>query len=159
MTFPAELLRKDDTALCLFCAAFGGRQDAVFLRDAGLRDVTCVDIDGEKLNAMKPSFPTSWEWRQSDAFAVIDEAVTQWDVVTVDAWSNLEDQVLSRFDKLLSMTKRVLVVGVSMPRLEAMGIDPSRASSSLLGHNVTFRKRSSYLGGTYWIVMEKTSHA
>lgn len=116
MTFPVELLRKDDTALCLFSAHWGGLQDAAFLRDASLARVLCIDTNERKLNAMVKHYPESWGFSAIDAFKFIDAADGSWDVVTTDCWSGDADVKLRGYlPKLLAMTKRVLIVGCGTP--------------------------------------------
>ena len=54
--YPVEALRGLRTALMGFCAAFLGRQDCVWVEEAGLV-ATCVDTDAERLFEMAGLYP------------------------------------------------------------------------------------------------------
>lgn len=133
MSFPKELLRETDEALCLFSAWYGGQQDAKFLRDAGLASVTCVDNDKKKLEAMKPAYPATWKFVEEDAFVAITRSSPGgFDVVTADPWSgDLDVQVRAWLPRLVAITRRVLILGCGTPwtldtetALLAMGLAP-----------------------------------
>ena len=48
-SYPREILGDLDSALVLFCSAFGGANDASWVRDAWIRHVTAVDKNAETL--------------------------------------------------------------------------------------------------------------
>lgn len=150
--FPTDLVRAEDRCLVLFAAAFGGVQDAVPLRDAGVREATCVDIDKEKLDAMRPSFPESWRFVQGDAFEVVFRG-WEHDVVSADPWSgDLEERVWRELVPALLKTKaRLLVFGVTSPNFVF-------ALRTLAENEVNYfdlRKRSDFQGGCWWIVVPR----
>lgn len=153
MTFPVHLLRKEDTVLCLFCAAFGGRQDAAFLRDAGLKRVRCVDRDVVKIQEMAPLYP-DFSFATDDVFEMlwgVKEPVDEfrrWDVITADPWTgNMDERLRGFLPALLAMTKRVLILGCGVGEVEK-----TAKALSDLGHLVQRIKRSDT---AFWLVVVK----
>lgn len=155
MTFPVHLLRPDDVTLCLFCAAFGGRQDAAYLRDAGVKSVLCIDNDAEKLAAMRPLYPRTWVFEADDAFGLLDDLTSQerFDVVTADPWSGtMQAEVTKRIPKLLAITRRVLILGCTRD-----GWDTTRQALETAGA----AKWQSFLrnpqNGAVWVAVERAA--
>jgi hypothetical protein len=96
--YPTELLKGAETGLCLFSAAFMGHNDVIHF---ALEDVqtTCVDIDGEKLAALRALYPADWDFLCRDAWELAAEAAaegTSWDVVSADTFrGNATERSLS----------------------------------------------------------------
>jgi len=84
--YPVSLLPQGGTALALFCAGFHGWNDVVHMARKEM-DVTCVDVDSEKLWEMACVYPKPWEYHVDDAWEFACHALAdgrKWDVVSVD---------------------------------------------------------------------------
>lgn len=143
-TFPRSVLQGWETGLCLFAAGFLGRQDAVWLADAGLR-VTCVDTDAAKLAEMEGMYPEDWQFVCEDVFAFVWEADRTWDIVTVDCPSNMFLEAAEFLPQFCELAERAVVLG-----------SDNSATNAPPGWVVTEkRKRSDYVpGGVFWSVLE-----
>jgi hypothetical protein len=133
--------------LVLFAAAFGGAQDAAFIRDAGLRG-TCVDNDVERLGQMADEFPAGWEFVPDDVFEFAETAFLegwQWDVVSLDPFTNLMARCAAELDTWCALARRAVILGGGREKLRPPA-----------GWRVTERlQRSSFNGGTFWTVLER----
>lgn len=142
--FPHDLLEGCGSALCLFSAAFWGRQDVLWLALAGITG-TCVDRDGEKLEEMRKFYPAGWEFVEADCF---DHAATVGadavDVVTVDCWSNQFQECADLAPEWTRIARRLVLI--------ASGVDTKTEAPD--GWQALPRMlRSSYLGGIYWTIL------
>lgn len=148
MNFPLELLNADDTALVVFAAGFMGVQDAYWIRQAGMV-ATCMDDDPVKLAEMAPLYPATWEFILADAYsyALTETTRRQWDVVTLDPWTNNMDKCASFIREWCRMAHKAVVIGTGV----------STYVEAPDGWEVTDkRKRTEYDGGVYWTVLEPT---
>ncbi len=84
--YPAHLLPEGGTALSLFSAAFLGRNDVIHMARKEM-EITCVDVDGDRLWEMATTYPNFMTFHVADAWefakSVMLKAQT-WDVVSVD---------------------------------------------------------------------------
>lgn len=140
VTFPTDALVGRDTALCLFAAAFGGQNDAQYLRDAGLKTV-CVDTDHAKLGAMVLEYPVGWEYYYGDAFGYMVATDRVWDVVTVDCPTNLFDRCVAELPLICGVARSVVVLGNGG---EPVGVPDG-------WHITDVHHRSTFNGGVYWL--------
>lgn len=140
--FPKEYLKSTDKVLCLFSAAFGGRQDVQYVYDAGVEDCIMIDNDVEKLAALQ--FP--YKKIEYDCFKYIDECVRleeRFDVVISDQWTQQMAIINTDYlERLKQITKRVLIIGCSQ-----IYLDEGNTVTDLL------IKRSTHLGGIFWRVI------
>lgn len=146
--FPCGRLSGCETGLALFAARWLGKQDCVWLADAGI-ETTCVDVDDERLREMFELYPAGWEFVTCDAFAFADWAVEndrRWDVVTLDPFTDLFDRVAGNVETWCALARRMVVMGTGRrTRVKAPA-----------GWRVTARNlRSSFQGGVYWTVLER----
>ena len=84
--YPAYLLPKGGTALALFAAGFHGWNDVIHMARKEM-DVTCVDVDGDRLWEMAEIYPNIMTFYVKDAWEFAEEAAAEgrkWDVVSVD---------------------------------------------------------------------------
>jgi hypothetical protein len=84
--YPSYLLPAGGTALSLFSAAFYGWNDVIHLARAEM-EITCVDVDQDKLWEMASAYPNVMTFYVKDAWEFAEQARaegTLWDVVTVD---------------------------------------------------------------------------
>jgi len=142
--FPQHLLRLGESGLCLFAAGFLGKQDAYWMANAGM-DATCVDTDAEKLAVMKQLYPRDWEFVVADVFDFAAAADRQWDVVSLDPFTNLYDQVGDLVDRWCALARRGVVMGCG--RRQAIRAPVGWRVSEMV-------RRSAFHGGTYWAVLE-----
>lgn len=146
--FPHDVLIGCNTALVIFCAAFGGRQDAEHIAEAGLT-ATCVDIDGEKMEVLARTYPQHWDFETVDAYAFAEFATLkgrQWDVVTLDPFTPDFDRCADNVATWCRLARRAVIVGTGVATLI---VAPP-------GWEVTrVQQRSSYHGGVYWTVLER----
>lgn len=134
--FPIDVLTPDMSALCLFCAAFGGKQDVEFIHKAGIKDVILVDNDPIRLNTVSSKY--GYNQFLADAFMLIDEineSETMFDVVVCDQWTPQDDEVWSRLPRLKQIARKYLILGCHSDRLDAEGETYYRSDGN---------------GGTYW---------
>jgi len=146
--FPASRLNGLDTALVLFAAGFGGKQDAVFVADAGLRG-TCVDMDADLIDRMRPAYPETWEYSVADAFHYARTwrtAGRKWDAVTVDCPTNLFGRCAANLQLFCDVARRLVVLGKG--RQTYIEIPDGWALSETI-------HRSDFRGGVQWAVLER----
>jgi hypothetical protein len=141
--FPADLLPECESALMLFCAAFYGRNDCIWVEEAGILEVTCVDLDGEKLETMARIYPPSWHFVRGDAFAV--ETVLR-DLVSVDVFSNQSDRALGMLEHWCGMARKFVTIAAWKEPDEQTPTGWKRRD---------LMYRSSFLGGCYWYILER----
>lgn len=113
--YPTEILAGCESALVLFGAAFLGVNDAIHFANAAIRAVTVVDIDGAKLDTMRPLYPSEWEFISADAFAFVGDRQTagaRYDVVSADPFTSLMPRVREAVPALCALAGHAVVVGV-----------------------------------------------
>jgi hypothetical protein len=148
----ASRLKREgcETALCLFSAEWLGRQDVYWLAKAGI-DVTCIDLNGEKLERMEQMYPEGFKYIQGDAYDFAEMALEQrqeWDVVTLDPWTGQFDQCAKLIDTWTKLARKVVILGHGNYRLSA----PEAPEG--WKHTLTI-KRSDFKGGINWLVYER----
>lgn len=146
MNFPLELLEEDDEALVLFAAGFHGLNDAVWIRESGMT-ATCVDSDPDKLAEMRPLYPGDWQFVESDvySFAFGLTSREQWDIVTVDPWTQDMDRCARFVKEWCRLARKAVVLGTGV----------GTVVEAPVGWKVTgTRKRSDHDGGVLWTVLE-----
>lgn len=143
--YPHEALSGCKTALVPFAAAFHGRQDAVWIADAGLR-ATCVDVDHEKLGAMVLAYPEGWEYVHGDAFAYAEATGRRWDVVSVDPFTAMFDRCAKALPLWCRLARKAVVLGTGAAT-EVAAPDGWAVVEVL--------QRSSFKGGVFWTVLKR----
>lgn len=142
--YPRRVLDGCESALVLFAAAWHGKQDAVWIAEAGLTG-TCVDLDGEKLDEMAAVYPDGWEFAAEDAFVFATRAQRRWDVVSIDCPTNLFDRCADLVPLWCLLARKAVVLGSG----SGVVADPPK------GWRMTETvRRSSFNGGVYWTVLE-----
>lgn len=118
-TFPKDLLQDCESGLCLFGAGFYGANDAIHMFKAGMRDVTIMDTDRQKIAAMVKMYPHEWYFLGHDVFDWLESIVDYykdpylWDIVVVDPPLSLIHDVCANLDKFLALASKYLVLTVS----------------------------------------------
>lgn len=136
-----------ETALCLFCAEWLGRQDAYWIAQHGMTG-TCVDLSGEKLERMAELYPVGWEFHTADVYDFTAEALksgAQWDVLTLDPWTGQFERCADLLPTWTTLARKVVVLGHGNYRL------PVPPAPSGWTHSLSI-KRSDFKGGIYWLV-------
>ena len=116
--YPVHLLREGDTGLCLFAAAFLGRNDAIHMARNNMV-VTCVDTDVDRLREMSALYPDDWEFVTMDAWEFAAWAPESrdhntYDVVSVDTFTgDATDRSLESLDLWCSLARRVVTCTIS----------------------------------------------
>jgi hypothetical protein len=114
--YPADMLPKGGTGLCLFAAAFLGHNDAIHMARRDMH-VTCVDVDSGRLNEMSRLYPANWHWYPMDAWEFAEQARRDgwtWDVVSVDTFTgDATDRSLGTLDLWCSLAARAVTVTLS----------------------------------------------
>ena len=115
--FPFAQLENCETGLCLFAAGFYGVNDAIHFAMSGV-DTTCVDLDGEKIDAMRAIYPPEWTFVQADAWTFAEaarELELSWDAVCVDPFTgDAMTRSMESLDLWLSLADRVLIAGTDV---------------------------------------------
>lgn len=144
-TFPEQYLKDTDRVLSLFCAYFGGKQDIIYIKKAGIKDCIMIDHNEEKLTAMDYPEYTSI---LGDCFEYIDKYINEgkeFDVVISDQWTNQMVIINKNYlDKLKRITKRILIVGCSQEYIDKYGMPEDELI-----------KRSEHMGGIFWRIIKK----
>lgn len=113
--YPANLLPQGGTALALFAAGFHGWNDVVHMARKEMQ-VTCVDVDSDKLWQMAHIYPDGWEFRVDDAWGWAHECVirnTTYDVVSVDPFFDDSTQkVWDSIDLWTSIARQLVTLTV-----------------------------------------------
>lgn len=110
--YPVSLLARCQTALVLFAAAFLGRQDAVWIEEAGVTAI-CVDINTERLAAMQLIYPDGWQFVWADAYQFAAEADQKWDLVSVDCPTGQFEKAADALDLWCSIARVAVVLGTA----------------------------------------------
>jgi hypothetical protein len=144
--YPAELLEGCQSGLVLFAAAFLGHNDAIHFAEAGVPNVTLVDVDGERLEEMRGLYrDPSWEWLEADAWDVARDARrldAKFDAVSVDTFTGAAlERSLGDLELWTSIARRVVTVTATRDSSYRV---PRHWRSRVLG-------RSSL---AYWLILE-----
>lgn len=143
--YPVEHLVGHQTALIVFAAAFGGLNDGAWIHDAGLT-ATCVDNDRDALDAMWLHYPDTWEFVCADAYEFAALTERQWDVVSLDPFTNEFDRCAENIAAFCRLARHVVIVGTgACTNLEAPPFWRTAARMY----------RTGYEGGVYWTVLER----
>ena len=144
VSYPGHLLEGCATALLLFCAHWHGRQDAYWIADAGMRG-TCIDANPDKLVEMMAVYPVDWTFKNADVYEYAEHARQQWDVVSLDPWTNQFQECADRIDLWCSLARRLVILGTG----HDTKVNPPD------GWRITeVTKRSDHNGGVYWTCLE-----
>lgn len=112
--YPIDILTECDSGLCLFGAGFYGRNDAIHMYNAGIKRCTVLDIDEKKIHDMIEMYPISWVIQPTDVLRWVpntaNSGLLTWDIVSVDAPTNLFEWVRDNFDDLVKLTNKYLVI-------------------------------------------------
>jgi hypothetical protein len=84
--YPGNLLPEAGTGLALFAAGFLGHNDVIHMARKEMQ-VTCVDVNADKLWEMAEIYPEGWEFHADDAWEFAERAVLAgrtFDVVSID---------------------------------------------------------------------------
>lgn len=147
--YPRDRLAGCETALMLFCAAFGGRQDCIWVADAGIAG-TGVDLDGERLAAMADLYPDTWTFAEADVWNYAARRYAEgatYDLVSLDPPSNLFDWVVGAVDLWCGLADRLVVIGTS----SGFPVTPPA------GWEQTDRRLRSTRNGTIWVTLERST--
>jgi hypothetical protein len=142
--YPRHVLVGCADALVLFAAAFHGKQDAIWMADAGLT-ATCVDLDGERLEEMRAVYPDGWRFEQADVFSYAVRTPDKFDVVSIDCPTNLFEDCAELLPLWCRIARKAVVLGCALKT-------PYEIPSGWRQTDLLFR--SNFQGGTYWRVFE-----
>lgn len=143
--YPTDVLDGCESALVLFAAGFHGRQDAVFMADAGLA-ATCVDTDAVKLGEMVLAYPEGWEYVVGDAYAYAENTLRFWDVVSVDPFSNQFQECADQLELWCSLAMHAVVLGMG-------AYTTYEVPAGWRGRKTMQRSRN--FGGVWWAVFTR----
>jgi hypothetical protein len=111
--YPVHLLNYGETGLCLFAAAFLGKNDAIHMARMGM-DITLVDINRERLEEMGELYECSYMIGDAWEFArwMVDDGA-EWDVVSVDSFTgDATDRSIGTLDLWCSLARRLVTATV-----------------------------------------------
>jgi hypothetical protein len=161
MTFPVHVIRPGDNVLCVFSAAFLGRNAEAYIRDAGHLQVTCVDSDAAKLEEMRPLYPPEWKFVAADAHEFRRLSLSESrDVVVLDPWTQHVAREMVKLPEWCALARRAIIVGATSAWFAEMGYPPTveglRPWLACFGFAPSeVIHRSDYNGGVWWIVAER----
>ena len=143
--YPGYLLEGCETALVLFAAGFLGKQDALWIAEAGLGAV-CVDEDETKMLDMAKLYPRDWMFVVADVYGFAHKALhSQWDIVSLDPWTRDFQKTADHIQLWCDLARRGVILGTGWNTK----VEPPD------GWKLTdVRKRSDYDGGVYWTILE-----
>lgn len=146
-TYPHERLEGIRSALMCFCAAFMGRQDCVWVADAGIT-ATAVDNELEHVELMQKAYPDDWEFVTADVYQYAGEryaAGDKFDLVSLDPPTNQFEDAAALCALWCGIADRLVIFGTGRDT----EINPPP------GWVVTDRVfRSAKYDGSYWAVLE-----
>ncbi len=145
--YPVDVLDGCETALIVFAAEFGGMNDCAWIVDAGVR-ATCVDINAEKLEAMREHYSDDWGYWCCDAYdyaAEAGESGHQWDVVSLDPFTNHFQKCADNIDAWCKLARRAVIIGTGTDTI---------IKSPVGWQQTDCVKRTNYQGGVFWTVLE-----
>lgn len=142
--YPTWALKGCETALIVFAAEFGGMNDAAWIVEAGLR-ATCVDVNAEKLEAMRAFYRDDWEYVCNDAYAFAAMTEGQWDVVSLDPFTNHFRACADNIAAWCRLARRAVIIGTGTDTI---------IQSPAGWRQVDCVKRTDYQGGVFWTVLE-----
>ncbi len=163
-SFPSAEIRGATSAACFFAAAFHGRNDAVFLADAGVSDVLCVDVDALRLAQMREIYPADWRFVVGDAYTAAQDMRARGekvDVVIADAWQSDADRALEALPVWIAIARKCVLVTVTKDWLDARRLAPDAAAVEAWlreRHGAPIRAeslhfRAGWTGGVWWLVL------
>jgi hypothetical protein len=147
--YPTRVLEGAETGLVLFAAAFLGHNDAIHFAETDM-DVTCVDLDKDRLNEMRELYPGDWQWYAMDAWRFAESTSGKWDVVSADPWSGDFQRVADDVESLCKIANKAVVIGVG-PETDVRVPSGWRVTETV--------ERSSFRGGVSWLVLERHADA
>ncbi len=166
--FPLQIIKNVSSAAMFFCAGFGGLYDVIHVyNNTAIKDVSLIDNHSEKMQWMQKIYPNNWSYFTEDAFVSAENFLQQgkeFNLVCCDPYSGLiPDIFINKFNLFFKLTNKYLVANYarSFDHLFHPQFDLKHFASYLSDihkqeikiSNITFR--SNFLGGLYWIVIEK----
>lgn len=145
--YPVWALKGCNTALIVFASEFGGMNDAAWIAEAGLT-ATCVDINADKLEAMKPNYPDDWSYICTDAYTL--PSSLRYDVVSLDPFTNHFQKCADNIDLWCSIARRAVIIGTGTDTV-------IKSPQGWIQTDCV--KRTDYQGGVYWNVLEPAYYA
>lgn len=168
--FPSWLVGPSRSAACFFVGQFYGKNDVVHLYSMGMRDVTLVDADADRLEHMASIYPDEWVTHVDDAFERArtwrDEGRT-FDLVVCDPYTNMADKVAwDDFELFAALAEQYLCLLYTKDMFDRLGIEPEAAAlgtalGGRLERSVTCLdvvRRSTHAGGVFWATFAGHRH-
>jgi 2-polyprenyl-3-methyl-5-hydroxy-6-metoxy-1,4-benzoquinol methylase len=151
-TFPRYILKKGQSVLDLFCAAFQGGNTLAHVK--GLcGSYVGLDNDAEKLQeVMKNNPETKLDFICGDSYRIVEDLIKegrQFDVVISDQWTNQNRTVYSLLPEIIKLSKKYVIISTNIEHMKALPMQIGEFN--LEG----FWWRSVYLKGTYWAIYVK----
>lgn len=146
--YPVDRLEGLRTALMGFCAAFLGKQDCVWVADAGIA-ATGVDLDASRVGDMVDLYPKTWDFHVADVFDFAARRYAEgvrYDLVSLDPPTSMFGEVAEAVDLWCGIANELVVLGSSPGLL-------GRVPDGWVQVDRVFR--SGKYGGVYWAVLEK----
>jgi hypothetical protein len=125
LAYPVQHLAGQQSAAAFGVAAFLGRNDVVYIFDAGIPKVTLVDIDERGLGMMKLIYPSHWEYITSgyqEYLGGVRDAGDRYDVVACDLplWT-AEDVAWTHGREFLDLCNRYFITNYTGEMLAQVG--------------------------------------
>lgn len=124
--YPIDVLSGLRSGLLLFGAGFYGATDGIRFLDAGLIDVSVVDLDSMRLGVMRALYPSTWTFVIGDVWDWLREAREggmKWDIVSLDPPSDIaESKVAEMLKGAEAVSNRFVVCGASAEEVEREGV-------------------------------------
>jgi hypothetical protein len=151
--YPRDRLSGLQSALMVFCAAFLGRQDCVWVAEAGLEYVTAVDSDQERLQEMAGIYPADWGFVADDAFTFAARRYADgglYDLVSLDPPTQLFQAAADAVELWCGLADRLVVIGTGRDTT----LEPPAGWAQT--DRIT---RTTRTGGVYWTILEPAHDA
>ena len=171
--FPLEIVGDCASAASFFCAAFQGFNDVVHLHRKGFSELLLIDLDGEKLDAMRDIYRgEEVRFEQGDAFEVahrLRKEKRKFDLVITDPWSNIMRRTaVDDLPLFTGLASKWYLSGLTGVDFEQMGIKPNVAAfNGWLAANGrgAYRidrlilRNPAHQNGIYWVVFPVSKKA
>lgn len=123
--YPTQYLVGQSSALAVFVTYFLGRNDVMYIHDAGIKRVTLVDLDATGLELMKQIYPSHWAYVAQDYRGFLDDAIARgesYDVISCDPSLFMAEEVAwTNAAKIVRLCRNFFITNYTGEMLAALG--------------------------------------
>ena len=157
--FPTDLLPGMETALLLFCAGFWGKNDGIFVFEAGVARVTGIDMDAERIAQMRVLYPIeNWHLFVNDVYQWTEATLMHddhrtWDVVILDPALTQMGRCHEAIPDWCSLAARTVIMGTDQDTVDGYNLQALSSPFVPDGWEITRVTRRNEIA--HWVVLQK----